>query len=147
MTDQNADDTAVQLTTSTPEPEDHDVYREIDGSEAMTLDDLYEAFARAWNFPQYFGGNKDAFDDCMRDLDTDGGPDDRLVTVVENAEDLLADADDDDFNWFAGSMDFYRDDYTDRDDDERRDFVLILVTDEKNRAAVAARWREAGVLL
>lgn len=141
-------DSAVQLTTSTPEPEDNDVYRLIDGSEATTLDDLYEVFARAWGFPQYFGGNKDAFDDCMRDLDTDGGsPDDRLVTVVENAEDLLADADDDDFNWFAGSMDFYRDDYVDRDDDEHRDFALILVTDEKHRAEVAARWREAGVPL
>ncbi|MFT3716699.1 MAG: barstar family protein [Gordonia sp. (in: high G+C Gram-positive bacteria)] len=138
-------DQAVRLTSTAPTAEVHDVTAVIDGADATTLDEMYAAFAAAWDFPAHFGNNKDAFDDCMRDLDSDGTAEDRLVTVVRNAEQLLADASDQDFAWFAGSMAFYQDDYRDRDADEQRDFELVLVTGKAHRAAVADRWAKAGV--
>ncbi|ORV52486.1 hypothetical protein AWC05_23665 [Mycobacterium florentinum] len=43
--------------------------RIVEGSHIKTLDAVYDAFAEAWDFPEWFGRNADAFDDFMRDLD------------------------------------------------------------------------------
>ncbi|GAA3968788.1 barstar family protein [Gordonia caeni] len=125
------------------------VTRRIDGAAARTLDGLFAAFAAAWDFPPHFGGNKDAFDDCIRDLSPHlrtptGAPATGYLTVVENAPQLLAAAHDRDFRWFATSLSFYRDSYRD-DPDHPRGFTLVLVCPPAEADATRERWAEAGV--
>ncbi|MFM9377030.1 barstar family protein [Gordonia sp. VNK21] len=125
--------------------------RRIDGRAAADLPGLYTAVAQAWDFPDHFGRNKDAFDDCLLDLDprlftATGTPATGYLTVVENAHALLAEAADADFDWFAGSIGYYRDDYRDRRPaGDRRGFAVLLVTDPAHRSEVTARWAAAGV--
>lgn len=57
--------------------------RVIDGSHTRTLDALFDAFAEAWHFPPWFGRNKDAFNDFMRDLDN-------MVNAATEGRPLLA---------------------------------------------------------
>lgn len=122
------------------------VVRRIDGAQARTLDGLYRAFARAWDFPDSFGFNKDAFDDAIRDLNPSlptatGGRCAEFVTVVDQAPELLADAPAADFDWFAESIAFYRDAYR----HDGRGFALILRCPESAATTVTRRWAAAGV--
>lgn len=125
------------------------VTRRIDGAAARTLDGLFAAFAAAWDFPAHFGANKDAFDDCIRDLSPrlhtpTGAPAHGYLTVVENGPELLAAAHDRDFRWFATSIGFYRDSYRD-DPDHPRGFSLVLLCPPEEADAVRERWEDAGV--
>lgn len=125
------------------------VTRRIDGAAARTLDGLFAAFAAAWDFPAHFGGNKDAFDDAVRDLNPRlrtpvGAPADGYLTVVENAPDLLADVDDRDFRWFATSLTFYRDSYRDSPD-HPLGFTLVLRCPPAAAEKTVERWAAAGV--
>ncbi|WP_067698305.1 barstar family protein [Nocardia jejuensis] len=65
--------------------------RELRGRKMRTVADLFDEFAAAFQFPYYFGQNKDAFDECLRDLDDFVGPADGYVVVIRNAALLLAD--------------------------------------------------------
>ncbi|MDS1116090.1 barstar family protein [Gordonia westfalica] len=117
--------------------------RTISGTAATTTGTLYTTFARVWDFPDHFGRNRDAFDDCMRDLDTpdaDGRTPTAIVTHITHAHRLL-DEDDATFTWFADSIGFYRDHYR----DAGRTFALILSTSRSRASAVLARWTAAGV--
>ncbi|MFF0576369.1 barstar family protein [Streptosporangium saharense] len=44
------------------------LFREIEGRRARRLDDMFSEFAREFLFPDYFGRNWSAFDECMADL-------------------------------------------------------------------------------
>ena len=71
-------------------------YREVTGRTMTTVNGLYETYARAWDFPDYFGHNADAFDECMRELDDSAGPTDSPagdLTDIVDADRLLAHAD------------------------------------------------------
>lgn len=123
--------------------------RRIDAADAVTLDGLFQAFAAAWDFPEYFGANKDAFDDCMRDLPprlrtATGAPARGYVTVIEHAPELLLHATDDDLAWLATSLVFYRDHYRD-DADPARGFAVVLRCDAAAVDDTYARWAAAGV--
>lgn len=119
--------------------------RRLSGDRMRTIDDLYDAFAAAWDFPGYFGFNKDAFDDVIGDLPAGlrtatGAVATGLLTVIENAEQLLVDAPDDDLAWFATSAPFWRE----RCERDGRGFGLVLLTDGSAIDAVEQRWRAAG---
>ncbi len=61
---------------------------EIDGESITSKLDLMAALAEALRFPEYFGANWDAVDECLRDL---GRRQDRArghVLVIERAETL-----------------------------------------------------------
>lgn len=45
------------------------VLKQVDGSKCATLDELFIEFANAFEFPDYFGSNWAAFDECLNDLD------------------------------------------------------------------------------
>lgn len=77
--------------------------RELRGRKMRTLAALFDEFAAACQFPYYFGANKDAFDECLRDLDDFVGEAPGYVVVVRDADDLLAD-DPDDRDWFTEAM-------------------------------------------
>ena len=139
------DGPAVGLTLSAdlPDPGPDTRLRTISGTTATTIGTLYSTFARVWDFPDHFGRNRDAFDDCMRDLDApdaDGRTPAAIVTHVTQAHRLL-DGDDATFTWFADSIGFYRDHYRDLG----RTFALVLSTSSSRASAVRTRWDGAGV--
>lgn len=62
---------------------------DIEGGEARTTAELMEAFATAFEFPEYFGRNWNAFYDCMADLDW--CPPEGYAVVIGNADAVLVD--------------------------------------------------------
>ena len=72
-------------------PERGLLVRELRGTRMRTVAGFFDEVAAACQFPYYFGDNKDAFDECLRDLDEFVGAADGYVLVVRDAEQLLAD--------------------------------------------------------
>ncbi|MFF0542703.1 barstar family protein [Nocardia thailandica] len=66
------------------------VVRELRGDRMRTVAGLFDEFAAAFQFPYYFGANKDAFDECLRDLDDFVGEAPGYVAAVRDADGLLA---------------------------------------------------------
>ena len=64
---------------------------DLDGNGIERADTLFERVAEAMSFPSYFGGNWDALDECLRDLDAwidaEG-----FVLVIDHADDPWASA-------------------------------------------------------
>ncbi|WP_446224506.1 barstar family protein [Nocardia sp. IBHARD005] len=83
-------------------PADYRV-RELRGTKMRTMAELFDEFAAAFQFPYYFGANKDAFDECLRDLDDFVGDAPGYVAVVRTADDLLA-AEPTERAWFDAAM-------------------------------------------
>ncbi|UGT53616.1 barstar family protein [Nocardia asteroides] len=83
-------------------PADYRV-RELRGPKMRELAALFDEFAAAFQFPYYFGANKDAFDECLRDLDDFVGDAPGYVAVVRDAADLLA-GQPDERAWFDSAM-------------------------------------------
>lgn len=69
-------------------PADYRV-RELRGAKMRTMAELFDEFAAAFQFPYYFGANKDAFDECLRDLDDFVGDAPGYVAVIRTADHLL----------------------------------------------------------
>ncbi|MFW0789323.1 barstar family protein [Gordonia sp. CPCC 205333] len=111
--------------------------RRVDGADMTRLAGVYSEFARAWEFPDYFGANKDAFDDCMRDLT--GSP---LVTEISSAQRLLVD-EPRQLRWFADALTFYADHY--RQARPGATFAVVLTVPATVRASVRRRWRNVDV--
>jgi hypothetical protein len=60
----------------------------VEGKACRSKTSLFDEWARAWQFPAYFGKNWDAFDECFNDLEwLDGNR--RVVGVVSNADEIL----------------------------------------------------------
>jgi len=57
---------------------------ELCGSDLLTRDALFSGMASALAFPDYFGMNWDALDECLRDLD-DWAPAQGYVLVIREA--------------------------------------------------------------
>ncbi|WP_405133382.1 barstar family protein [Nocardia sp. NBC_01388] len=83
-------------------PEDY-LSRELRGRKMRTVAEVFDEFAAAFQFPYYFGQNKDAFDECLRDLDEFIGPARGYVVVVRNAALLLTEQPGE-RHWFAAAM-------------------------------------------
>lgn len=83
-------------------PDDY-AARAVRGSRMRTVAGVFDEFAAALQFPYYFGGNKDAFDDCLRDLDDFIGPAHGYVVAVRDAPQVLADQPDE-RTWFESAM-------------------------------------------
>lgn len=63
--------------------------RVVRGARMPTVAAVYDEFAAAMQFPYYFGANRDAFDECLRDWpDGLGGAPDPIV-IVRDADALL----------------------------------------------------------
>lgn len=131
----SARDAAVLLHTGAPL--EFAPVRRVDGRRMTDLSGVYDEFARAWRFPGHFGRNKDAFDDCMRDLAGSV-----LITEIDDATRLLVDAPGQ-LRWFADSLEFYRDHY--RGADPPAVFTVVLRVDPAQSASVRRRWHRIGV--
>ncbi|WP_040788717.1 barstar family protein [Nocardia paucivorans] len=77
--------------------------RELRGDRMRDVTGLFDEFAAALQFPYYFGGNKDAFDDCLRDLDDFLGPALGYVVAIRDADQVLAEAPDE-RRWFTAAL-------------------------------------------
>lgn len=77
--------------------------RELRGTKMRTVGRLFDEVASALQFPYYFGENKDAFDECLRDLDDFVGEATGYVVVVRDSVQLLAD-EPAERDWFAEAM-------------------------------------------
>ena len=67
------------------------VIRRIRGHHCETKQALLAEWARAFNFPEYFGHNWDAFNDCLTDLDW--LPAECYIAIVSDSGDVLPDDD------------------------------------------------------
>ena len=65
--------------------------RRLAGARMRTLEALYDETSAALQFPEYFGRNLDAVDECLRDLDLPEAPGGAVILVVTGAGELLAD--------------------------------------------------------
>lgn len=79
------------------------VARELRGAKMRTTAGLFDEFAAAFQFPYYFGDNRDAFDECLRDLDEFVGEAPGYVAVIRDSADLLTDQRED-LEWFDAAM-------------------------------------------
>ncbi|MCP2318937.1 Barstar (barnase inhibitor) [Nocardia amikacinitolerans] len=77
--------------------------RELRGPKMRGTAGVFDEWAAAFQFPYYFGANKDAFDECLRDLDDFVGNASGYVVVVRDAAALLADQPDE-RDWFEAAM-------------------------------------------
>ncbi|MGQ4597372.1 barstar family protein [Nocardia sp. R6R-6] len=77
--------------------------RELRGMKMPTTARVFDEFAAAFQFPYYFGENKDAFDECLRDLGDFIGEAAGYVAVVRDSVGLLTD-ELVERDWFAEAM-------------------------------------------
>lgn len=115
--------------------------RSVDARDMTTVNGVLDEFARAWDFPDYFGHNKDAFDECMRDLDSQDGRA-AYVTVVSHASALLREVPAE-RSWFAESMLFYRDHYRDIASPPAS-FAVVLICADDDADDLDRVWSAAG---
>ncbi|MFZ2509962.1 MAG: barstar family protein [Gordonia sp. (in: high G+C Gram-positive bacteria)] len=131
--------------------------RHLDGATMRTRDGLLREYAEAWNFPDYFWLSWASFDDCFGDLDgqvppqqtATGSAPGGVLTVVDHAEQFLADADADDLAYFAQQQSVYRDLYRTpnaygADRPHPLAFGLILHTDARHLKSLRRRWVAVG---
>ena len=141
---------AVHLETPSPlSPSAGVEFRTVDGMHAKTLDALFDAFAKVWDFPPWFGHNYAAFDDFMRDLDNltnkalEKRPARAYLTEVTHSHLLLVE-EPEVFSWFAHKMTFYRDYYRDELSPPAA-FGLLLSAPADKLREVRERWLSVGV--
>lgn len=66
--------------------------RRLSGRRMADLGGVYDETSAALQFPDYFGRNLDAFDECLRDLDLPESPGGTVILVVTDAESMLTNA-------------------------------------------------------
>ena len=66
------------------------LFLSVSGREMRTVDDLFDRIGTAFEFPDYFGRNWAAFDECLSDLDW-LPPASSYVLLIHQAARLLAD--------------------------------------------------------
>ena len=77
--------------------------RVVRGRKARTLTGLFDEFSAALQFPLYFGENKDAFNECITDLEALPAGDGYVLAITE-PDQVLADAEADELQWLAGAL-------------------------------------------
>ncbi|MDG3008890.1 barstar family protein [Rhodococcus sp. D2-41] len=125
------------------------VGRSVRGTKMRTVPAVFDEFAAAFQFPYYFGENKDAFDECMRDLDEFVGAADGYLVVVRDAPALLS-AEPDELSWFVDAMAFYADHWRGigpaggAAGQVPRPFRVVLQATAQESGELTARWSRAG---
>jgi RNAse (barnase) inhibitor barstar len=105
----------------------------LDGARMTTRDELFDQFAATFNFPDHFGRNWDAFNDCMRDH-LDDGKETPVTILISRASLLLVDAIDRDLSSFLSTLNNVSQEYG-------NGLVMILADDDAHVARVHERLR------
>lgn len=77
--------------------------RIVRGSKMRTLSALFSEFAAALQFPLYFGENRDAFSECISELEGLPACEGYVVTIVE-PDQVLADSEAEALSWLVRSL-------------------------------------------
>lgn len=77
--------------------------RVLRGRRMQTAADVFDEFAAALQFPLYFGYNKDAFDECISDLDWIP-PGKGYVLIITEPDQVLADEPQASLGWFIDAL-------------------------------------------
>jgi len=77
--------------------------RVVRGRKSRTLGGLFDEFAAALQFPLYFGENKDAFNECIAELDSTPAGEGYVVAITE-PDQVLADAGADELRWLLDAL-------------------------------------------
>ncbi|MGW0177372.1 barstar family protein [Rhodococcus sp. NPDC003322] len=107
--------------------------RRVRGTRMPTVPAVYDEFAAALQFPYYFGANKDAFDECLRDWQDWLGAAPDLIVIVRDAGALLGDQPGE-VPWLLSAL----------QDAGIRVVAQVAALDS---AALARRWTTAGVAI
>lgn len=124
------------------------ISRVVRGEAMGTLDDVYDEFATAIPFPDYFGRNRDAFDECITDLDELSIS---VGFVLVFTEPHLALRDDDrEFAWLVEAVTRPAWVWTDpaavsaEEDRSDKSYCVVLAGDGEQLNRASARWKSAG---
>ncbi|UYN83847.1 MAG: barstar family protein [Microcella sp.] len=127
-----------------------DEVRVIRGSRCRTVQDLFNEFSAALQFPLYFGHNWDAFDECMRDLgEWMIGTKTLTIVIVESTELLSIDRENGPFDTFARIIQRNVQESAAGREDHGENYqqpiplAVVLVDSADKIVSVAARWRPA----
>ncbi|MEZ0072641.1 barstar family protein [Planotetraspora sp. GP83] len=119
--------------------------RLLDGRRCRTKESLFDHWAERLAFPSYFGGNWDAFEECLTDFLHAGvpgaGSGAGLVLRVEHAGDLLIEGSDDDLRVLA---DILRTVVAEYRRPGRPDAVVELTDDEARIVALRRQLESRG---
>lgn len=77
--------------------------RVVRGRKMRTLQELFDEFAAALQFPLYFGENQDAFNECIAELETLPAGEGYVVAITE-PDQVLVDAGSDALAWLTRSL-------------------------------------------
>lgn len=77
--------------------------RVVRGRKMRTVGGVLDEFAAALQFPLYFGENKDAFNECISELEALPAGEGYVVMITE-PEQVLADEDARELNWLARAL-------------------------------------------
>ena len=61
----------------------------VDGNKITNLNEVFKRFSSAFKFPDYFGNNWAAFDECINDLEWLNA--DSFILILENMDSMLKD--------------------------------------------------------
>jgi hypothetical protein len=122
------------------------VARWIRGGKCRTAAGLFDEFAAALQFPWYFGGNWDALDECLSDLEW--LPADGYALFVADAVAVLADEPAGQFRTFCDVLHAAAANWSGPDHGVRprppRAFHVVLQTEPAREAELRARLNSAG---
>jgi len=74
----------------------------LNGEKMHSINNLYVEFADKLRFPDYFGFNGNAFDECINDLEWLEAI--GYLLIVENGDELLIDDEKDSIDWFIETI-------------------------------------------
>jgi len=60
----------------------------LDGARMHSLEEVFREYVREFSFPEYFGWNWPAFDECMKELDRQ--PARAYLTIITRGEEVLS---------------------------------------------------------
>ncbi len=124
--------------------------RFVRGRKMKTKQSLFDEFAAAFQFPLYFGENRDAFNDCMTDLPY-LHPGKGYVVVITEPDEVLAGEDERRLRWLVDSLTdavrgwaipIERGEW--EDDSPIVPFHVVLAGQHESLERAAQRWMAAG---
>lgn len=126
--------------------------RWIRGRKARTTRSLFDEFAAAFQFPEHFGDNWDAFNDCLTDLEwlrTDRG----YVLVITEPDAMLAAERAKTLKTFVeiltDAVQYFVEDpaHSWQGDMRPLEFHVLLIAGKANPSVILRRWQRAGVVV
>ncbi|WP_281176450.1 barstar family protein [Microbacterium trichothecenolyticum] len=125
--------------------------RVVRGRKMRRITDVFDEFAAAMQFPLYFGENKDAFDECIAELDwlrqAVG-----CVVVITEPDEVLSDARAE-LAWLVNSLRAAAEDWSrpvdvgEAWDRPAQPFYVVLAGNHEELEVAADRWSRAGANL